>query len=349
MNNHHNNPPAAAGSTPADPLIPRISDSFILHFRLDQLKAQCGQLQDQLDEQTARLDADRRELDACNRQLRALSDAQAANFAEAKAHQNELEKSLADAQAQAQNRMDGLRKEQSATRQQLAEARQSLEETRQALQAARQEWTSAVTELRSADARFNDFNNRCSAELHILEALCGLFLLILLAMLWLRRRSLRRTGAARTELREQFRQMERRQAVLSEALAGRELQLLEIAKQLMQNNPTASEPDHAPMLKFASEISRMEMNLSRMDEGVKGRKQLARGLEHIRDNMAACGYEMVPMLDQPYYEGLRADADFVPDDSLPVGERRITAVSRPQVNYRGVMIQKARVTVSQNI
>ncbi len=110
-----------------------------------------------------------------------------------------------------------------------------------------------------------------------------------------------------------------------------------------------AEPDHAPMLKFANEISRMEMNLARMDAAVKGHKQLTRGLERIRNNLAAAGYEMVPLLGQPYHEGMRVDADFVIDESLPAGERRITAVARPQVNYKGVLIQKASMTVSQNI
>ncbi len=124
-----------------------------------------------------------------------------------------------------------------------------------------------------------------------------------------------------------------------------------ISTHLKANYPVASgdEPDHAAMLKFANEISRMEMNLNRMDTSVKGHKQLIRGLERIRNNLAAAGYEMVPMLGLLYQEGLRADADFIVDESLPEGERRITSVVRPQVNYKGVLIQKANITVSQNI
>lgn len=118
-----------------------------------------------------------------------------------------------------------------------------------------------------------------------------------------------------------------------------------------QNTSVSAEavPNHAPMLKFANEISRMEMNMARMDPSVKGFKQMSRGLERIRNNLAASGYEMVPMLGHLYQDGLRVDADFIVDESLPEGERRITAVSRPQVNYKGVLIQRAAITVSQNI
>ena len=47
--------------------------------------------------------------------------------------------------------------------------------------------------------------------------------------------------------------------------------------------------------------------------------------------------------------GIIADVAFVTDDSLRQGEQYIKTVNRPQVNYKGVMIQKANIIVAQNL
>lgn len=110
-----------------------------------------------------------------------------------------------------------------------------------------------------------------------------------------------------------------------------------------------ADPDHTLTLKVADEITRIEMNLSRMDNSVKGHKQLTRAVERLKDNFAANGYEISSLLGKPYDEHMRLNADFVLDENLAPGTRTITAVSTPQVLYKGVMIQKATVTVTQNI
>jgi hypothetical protein len=46
---------------------------------------------------------------------------------------------------------------------------------------------------------------------------------------------------------------------------------------------------------------------------------------------------------------MRVDADFIIDEELPEGSRIITSVSKAQVHYNGQLIQKANITVSQNI
>jgi len=59
--------------------------------------------------------------------------------------------------------------------------------------------------------------------------------------------------------------------------------------------------------------------------------------------------KIVNMLGKPYNEGMKVVANFVPDDSLEEGKQIITGIIKPQINYRGVMIQAAQITVSQNI
>lgn len=112
---------------------------------------------------------------------------------------------------------------------------------------------------------------------------------------------------------------------------------------------TVNKEDHSLATKIADEITRIEINLSRMDSSVRGYKQIAKSIERIRNNYRSNGYELVELLNKPYDEGMKMNADFVIDESLPPGMRIITSVSKPQINYNGVMIQKATVTVSQNI
>ena len=120
-----------------------------------------------------------------------------------------------------------------------------------------------------------------------------------------------------------------------------------IKQQSVQAQPAT--PDHSLVLKVADEITRIELNLSRMDPSVKGLKQLAKGVERIKNNYLSKGYEIADMLNKPYNEGMRINADFVLDENLEPGTRIITSITKPQVIYNGELIQKAIVTVTQNI
>ena len=103
------------------------------------------------------------------------------------------------------------------------------------------------------------------------------------------------------------------------------------------------------ILQMATEINRMETNMLRMDSATKGYSQLQRSIKRMRAYMVSCGFEIVEMTGKPYNMGIIADVDFVTDDSLKQGEQYIKTVNRPQVNYKGVMIQKANIIVVQNL
>ena len=102
------------------------------------------------------------------------------------------------------------------------------------------------------------------------------------------------------------------------------------------------------VLSIAGEIARMENNLYHMDD-VPGRKQVMKALERMKGALQAEDYTIVPMLGHSYIEGMNAKAVFVPDESLDEGVSVIQSVQKPQVNYRGKMIQAAYITVGQNI
>ena len=69
----------------------------------------------------------------------------------------------------------------------------------------------------------------------------------------------------------------------------------------------------------------------------------------MKDNLIASGYELVDMLGKTYSDGMKVTANFVEDEELKEGEQIITSIIKPQINYRGVMIQSAQITVSQNL
>ena len=110
----------------------------------------------------------------------------------------------------------------------------------------------------------------------------------------------------------------------------------------------SSEPDHSLIKTLADRITFMEMTLYRMEPSVKGHKPLSKSIKQMKDNLLANGYEIVDMLGKPYNDGMKVTANFIEDEELEEGQKIITAVIKPQINYKGKMIQAANITVSQN-
>ena len=127
-------------------------------------------------------------------------------------------------------------------------------------------------------------------------------------------------------------------------------ELLKIVSQTPTSvNNSNAEPDHNLVKALADRITFMEMTLYRMDSSVKGHKHLTRSIKQMKDNLLANGYEIVDMLGKDYIEGMKVTASFVVDDTLEEGKQVITGITKPQINYKGKMIQAAQITVSQNI
>lgn len=127
-----------------------------------------------------------------------------------------------------------------------------------------------------------------------------------------------------------------------------QLKLNQEEKQIVSANSN-TEIDHSLALKVADEIVRMQKNISKMDEETKGLKPLVKGIERIQANFASNGYEMVNLLNKDYDERMNIDViNFITDENLTAGRKIITSVIKPQVNFNGVLIQRAQVDVSQN-
>lgn len=110
-----------------------------------------------------------------------------------------------------------------------------------------------------------------------------------------------------------------------------------------------AEPNHSLVKALADRITFMEMTLYRMDSSVKGHKQLSKSIKNMKDNLLANGYELVDMLGKEYIEGMKVSPTFNDDESIEYGKRIITGITKPQINYKGQMIQPAQIMVSQNI
>lgn len=129
------------------------------------------------------------------------------------------------------------------------------------------------------------------------------------------------------------------------------IELLESQLKVKEATPVvaaenAAAPDHSLALKVADEIVRINKNISQMDSSVKGLKQLTASVKRIQDNFAANGYELIEMLGKEYNEGIKAIANFTPNDKIETGKQIITRIIKPQVNYKGAMIQAAQIEVS---
>lgn len=125
-----------------------------------------------------------------------------------------------------------------------------------------------------------------------------------------------------------------------------QLKLVQEERNKMPAN-RSDEIDHSLALKVADEIVRINKNLSNMDGNIKGLKQLSASVKRIEDNFAASGYDMPELLNKPFDSRMKIIvANSIPDENLRAPQEIITKIIKPQVNFKGVMIQSAQVEVS---
>ena len=110
---------------------------------------------------------------------------------------------------------------------------------------------------------------------------------------------------------------------------------------------SGGEVDHSFAKRVADEIVRITTNLSRMDTSIKGHKQLSASVRKLEQSLNSNIYELESLLNKPYDNGMNLQANFVTDDNLKEGESIITRIIKPQINYKGKLIQAAQVEVSQ--
>lgn len=199
-----------------------------------------------------------------------------------------------------------------------------------------------------ASADLSSLNDRVGKNtLYWIIAVLFIALLSVLLFGWLKKQ----LSKEKTDLSDQIKKTSETLRDEQIKLDGQLIKLLDTQMQLMNaerqtSSAKAEEVDHSLALKVADEIIRIHKNLSNMDSETKGLKQLSASVERIQDNFKANGYEMIDMLNKPFDQGMKVSANFRPDENLKQGEQIITRIIKPQVNFKGVMIQAAQVEVS---
>lgn len=190
--------------------------------------------------------------------------------------------------------------------------------------------------------------------------ICGIIILLIafVAFVWVFMRKIKYGTTSIDAIRKAQSSFEAAQESIRTAHKKMQEETIQLDNKLIQilSNQTitastiteSGEVDHSLTLKVADEIVKIEMNLSHMDKSIKGYKQLSKGVQRIKDNFMANGYEIVDMLGKPYQAGMRVAVTFVTDETLESGKQIITRIIKPQVNYKQVMIQAAQIEVSQS-
>ena len=110
--------------------------------------------------------------------------------------------------------------------------------------------------------------------------------------------------------------------------------------------PINSEINNSLAFKVADEITRMRQRLALIPSDINGIAQLSKSLERLEEELNILEFEMPVLLNTPFDDGMTIKARFIPSESMNTGEKIITKVIKPQINYKGQLVQVAEVEVS---
>ena len=254
------------------------------------------------------------------------------------------------------------RRQGSIREQRLHQQAQSLDSLQTKIEGLQVQWKQATQDLKTS---IDSKHSAALSEMHRVSTSLdhsrwgGLALGLLLAFVggvgysWLRRRQAKaqesveqKTQALQQEISLSRAELE---AQIVQELAKQSQLLEEQSAKLQVPSPATMNvaPDHSLALKLAGEITTIERNISFMDEGTRGLKQLRRSVGKLKDNLLANGYEMPELLHQKYVQGMNVIVVTThQDDTLEAGVELISKVLVPQVNYQGKLIQAPQVEIS---
>lgn len=106
---------------------------------------------------------------------------------------------------------------------------------------------------------------------------------------------------------------------------------------------------HNLPINLANELLRMRQRVSSVSIEIAGMQQLIKSIERLEDELKSMGYEFPELLDSDYDEGMTVKARFIPSKDIGIGVKKITRVIKPQVNYKGQLIQIAEVEITVGI
>ena len=193
--------------------------------------------------------------------------------------------------------------------------------------------------------------NKRSLVVALLTLVIGL--MGLLGFLWLRMRISRQQAYFSDDLQHALKRVnaaEEHMVSVDRQLAD---SLSELLNQLTMPPITNSEitepsppPEQTLPIKVADEIFRMRKRLAALPAETKGLTPLRKSLERLEAELNEQGYELIDYTGMVFDEGMSLNARIIPADDLEPGQRIITKVIKPQINYRGLLNRLADVEVS---
>ena len=122
---------------------------------------------------------------------------------------------------------------------------------------------------------------------------------------------------------------------------------LSILKEERKTKGTST-ADHKLPLKVGEEIHRMRKRIENMPQDVKGVSALTNSLQRLEEEFNESGYTIEDLLNKKYVRGMQVEARFVDNPNVPKGEEIITDILKPEIKYKGVVIQVAKVEVGKS-
>ena len=125
-------------------------------------------------------------------------------------------------------------------------------------------------------------------------------------------------------------------------------------KILEVSNETNSKDETLKFLKIVvDEIMTMENNIYQMTEDEKnsrGLKRIIRAIRNLRNNYKTMGYDIPQLLGTEWKEGDVIEiVSELPEENIEKGKRIITRIVTPRIDFKGEMIQRAKVELKSNI
>ena len=125
-------------------------------------------------------------------------------------------------------------------------------------------------------------------------------------------------------------------------------------KILEVSNETNSKDETLKFLKIVvDEIMTMENNIYQMTEDEKnsrGLKRIIRAIRNLRNNYKTMGYDIPQLLGTEWKEGDVIEiVSELHDENIEKGKRIITRIVTPRIDFKGEMIQRAKVELKSNI
>jgi hypothetical protein len=111
---------------------------------------------------------------------------------------------------------------------------------------------------------------------------------------------------------------------------------------------SGQETEHKLPMKVGEEIHRMKKRIENMPQDIKGLSALINSIQRLEEEFNDNGYEIEELLGKKYVDGMKVEARFVDNPNIPKGEEIITNVLRPQILYKGTVIQVAKVEVGKS-